>query len=65
MWYPFTYESLGSPGVQITELKISKSQKHFFLKFRFLKKTNEIFDKILPLHGKAEFCLIFRSFLGN
>ena len=26
---------------------------------------NEILDKILPYEGRAEFCQIFRSFLGN
>ena len=30
------------------ELKVSKSQKHFFLKLHFAHKTNEVLDKILP-----------------
>jgi hypothetical protein len=31
----------------ISALKVSKSQKHFFVKL-IAQKTNEIFDKILP-----------------
>ena len=30
-----------------------------------VQKLNEIFDKILPYEARAEFCQIFRSFLGN
>jgi hypothetical protein len=26
---------------------------------------NKVFDKILPYEARAEFCQIFRSFLGN
>ena len=45
-------------------LKVSKSQKQFFLKLHCPKK-NEILDKILPYEARAEFCQIFRSFFGQ
>ena len=46
-------------------VKVSKSQKHFFLKLH-CPKTNEILDKILLYEeARAEFCLIFHSFFGQ
>ena len=41
------------------KVKVSKSQKHFYLK---LQITNEILDKILSYQARAEFCPIFRLF---
>ena len=41
-------------------LKVSESQKHFFLKLHCPK--NEL--NILPYEARAEFCLIFRSRFG-
>ena len=46
-------------------LKISKSQKQFFLETPLSKKTNEILDKILPYEAMAEFCQIFHLFFGQ
>ena len=40
-------------------LKVSKSQKHFFM------KLHEVLDKILPYEAKAEFCQIFCLFFGQ
>ena len=42
-------------------LKISKSQKHFFLKLRCPKNELNIWQKSAQLH-RAEFCLIICSF---
>ena len=46
-------------------VKVSKSQKHFFLKLH-CPKTNEILDKILLYEeARAQFHQIFRSFWDN
>ena len=45
-------------------LKVSKSQKKNSWN-SIAKKTNKIFDKILPYEDRAEFCLIFRLFFGQ
>ena len=59
-----TYDVLaGSFLMRLALLKVSKSQKHFFLKLH-CPKTNKILDKILPWLHRAEFCLLFR-FFGN
>ena len=42
-------------------LKVSKSQKHFFLKLRCPKNELNIWQKSAQLH-RAEFCLIICSF---
>ena len=45
-------------------LKVSKSQKLFFLKLH-CPKMNGILGKILPYEARAEFCLISCSFFGQ
>ena len=45
-------------------LKVSKCQKHFFLKLHCSKK-NEILNKILLYEARAEFSQMFRSFFGQ
>ena len=45
-----------------TPLKVSKSQKQFFLKLH-CPKTNEKLDKIYE--ARAKFCQIFRLYLAN
>ena len=60
-----TYDVLaGSFLMRLALLKVSKSQKYFFLKLH-CQKLNKILDKILPYEARAEFCQIFRVFLGN
>ena len=44
-------------------LKVSKSQKHFFLKLYCPKHERNIRQN-LPYEPRAEFCQIFRSFFG-
>ena len=43
------------------KLKVSKSQKQFFLKHHCPKNERNI-RQILPYEARAEFCEIFRSF---
>ena len=44
-------------------LKVSKSQKQFFLKLHCLR--NKMLDNILPYEAGAEIIQIFRSFFGQ
>ena len=46
---------------QLSLLKVSKSQKQFFLNLH-CPKNERILDKILPFEARSEFCLIFCSF---
>ena len=46
-------------------LKVSKSQKQFFLKLHCPKKRTKYYYTILPYEARAEFCQIFRLFFGQ
>ena len=57
----FTVNSLSSSRLVV---KVSKSQKHFFLKLHTPKNERNI-RQILPYEARAEFCLIFCSCFGQ
>jgi hypothetical protein len=72
IWYWECYLPLNQPTIWYGKvwkfltwsLKVSKSQKHFFLKL-YCPKNERNINKILPYEAKVEFCLIFRSFFGQ
>ena len=48
------------------QIKVSKSQKHFFQKLNCPKKPTKYLTKLfLPQLHRAEFCLIFHLFFGQ
>ena len=55
------WDLLAKPCLMV---KVSKSQKQFFLKLQF-PKMNGILVKILPYEARTEFCQIFCLFFGQ